>query len=364
MKGHTQKLMPIFVQFLLRRFLIIPFSLFVITLILYGGVMLTPPEARAELYMPKTARVLTDEQYERLRNLIIKRFHLRDPFYIQYSYWIKSLLQGTWGYSPNLKDEVLPALLRRTPVTLELALYSLILFIPLGIVSGLGAGWKPKQSFDNIFRPLAYISTSMPTFILAMVLLALFYVNLRWFPPERISLTYSFQIHEPTFRNLTGMLTIDSLLNGRFDIFIDSLRHLAMPVFTLSIYHWATLSRVIRATVMGEKTKEYIISARARGLTEQKVLWKHAFRNVLAPALTSVGISAASILSGVFIIEIIFNFKGISEVIVTSLSGPPDAPAALGFAIYSVILILLLMFFLDVLQAILDPRVREEVLKS
>lgn len=356
--------MPTFVQFLIRRFLIIPISLFVITLLLYGGVMLTSPEARAELYMPKSARVLTDEQYEHLINIMIERYHLRVLFYIQYTLWIKSLLQGTWGYSPNLKEEVLPALLRRTPVTLELAIYSLIFFIPLGIRSGLVAGWRPKNSFDNFFRPLAYISTSMPTFILAMVLLALFYVNLRWFSPERISLTYSFQIREPSFQNLTGMLTIDSLLNRRFDIFVDSLRHLAMPVFTLSIYHWATLGRVIRATVMGEKTKEYIISARARGVPEQNVLWKHAFRNVLAPALTSVGISAASILSGVFVVEIIFNFKGISEVIVYALSGSPDAPAALGFAIYSVILILLLMFILDVLQAILDPRLREEVLKS
>lgn len=351
-------------SFLFRRFLIIPVSLLIITMILYGGVMLTPPEGRAVLYMPETNRNLTDEQYERLINLIIKRYHLRDPFYIQYTLWVKSLLQGSWGYSPSLNEEVLPALLRRTPVTLELALYSLITFIPLGAISGLGSGWKPRRIFDNLVRPLAYASTSMPTFILAMVLLSLFYVNLRWFFPERISLTFSFQISEPSFRNFTGMLTVDSLLNGRFDVIVDGIRHLVMPVFTLSLYHWATLSRITRAIVMGEKNKEYIVSARARGVTERKVVWKHAFRNILAPALTSVGVSAASILSGVFVAEIIFGFRGVSEIIVRSLSGLPDAPAALGFAVYSVMLVLLLMFFLDVLQAILDPRVREEILKS
>jgi len=355
--------MPTFIQFLIRRFLLIPISLLVITMVLYGGVMLTPPEARAELYMPKGGK-MTEEQAEHLRFLIIERYHLREPFHIQYAFWIKSLLQGAWGYSPNLIDDVLPALLQRTPVTLELALYSLLLFVPLGIASGLVSGWKPKHAFDNVFRPLAYISTSMPTFIFAMVLLVIFYVNLHWFSPERISMPLSFEIREAGFQNYTGLLSIDSLLNGRFDIYLDSLRHLFMPVLALSIYHWATLSRVIRATVMGEKNKEYIIAARARGVAEEKVLWKHAFSNVLSPALTSVGISAATILSGVFVIEIIFGFRGISEVLVQSVGGVPDAPAALGFAIYSVIIILLLMFFIDVLQAVLDPRVREELLKS
>ena len=355
--------MPTFIQFLIRRFLLIPISLLIITMVLYGGVMLTPPEARAELYMPKGGH-MTEEQAEHLRGLLIERYHLRDPFYIQYAFWIKSLLQGSWGYSPSLGEDVLPALLRRTPVTLELATYSLLLFVPLGLLFGIPAGWKPNHRFDNLFRPIAYISTSMPSFIFAMVLLAIFYVNLRWFSPERISMPLSFEITESGFRNFTGMLTIDSLLNGRFDIFLDSLRHLFMPVLTLSLYHWATLSRVTRATVLGEKRKEYIIAARARGVSENKVLWKHTFSNVLSPALTSVGISAAAILGGVFVVEIIFSFKGISDVIVRSVSGASDAPAALGFAIYSVIIILLLMFFIDVLQAALDPRVREELLKS
>jgi ABC-type dipeptide/oligopeptide/nickel transport system permease component len=356
--------MPSFVQFLIRRFLLIPVSLLIITMVLYGGVMLTPPEARAELYMPKTNRPLTEEQIERIRNLTIERFHLRDPFHIQYLLWVKSLVQGSWGYSPSLKEDVLPALLRRTPVTLELALYSLLLFVPLGLVCGLVAGWKPKSAFDNILRPIAYISTSMPVFIFALLLMVIFYVNLHWFSPERISMPLSFEIKEAGFHNYTGLLSIDSLLNLRLDIFLDSLRHLFMPVLALSIYHWATLSRVIRATVMGERNKEYIVSARARGVSEQKVLWKHAFSNVLSPTLTSVGISAATILSGVFVVEIIFGFRGISEVLVNSISGLPDAPAALGFAVYSVIIILLLMFFIDVLQAVLDPRVREELLKS
>jgi ABC-type dipeptide/oligopeptide/nickel transport system permease component len=101
-----------------------------------------------------------------------------------------------------------------------------------------------------------------------------------------------------------------------------------------------------------------------RGLTERRVLWKHAFFSVLAPSLTSIALSAATVLTGTFVVEIIYNFHGVSEVLTTSMQGLPDAPAALGFAVYSVIMVLVLMFILDVVQAILDPRIREDVLKS
>jgi peptide/nickel transport system permease protein len=115
---------------------------------------------------------------------------------------------------------------------------------------------------------------------------------------------------------------------------------------------------------MEQRNKEFIISARARGLTERRVLWSHAFRSVLAPSLTSIGLSAATILTGAFIVEIIYSMHGVSEVLTTSMRTTPDAPAALGFAVYSVIMVLTLMFIIDLLQAILDPRIREEVLKS
>jgi peptide/nickel transport system permease protein len=356
--------MPPFLQFVIRRFMAIPISLLVITMILYGGVMLTPPEARSSLYLPETRRNLTEEQLERLQEIIIKRYHLRDPYLVQYALWARTLFEGTWGYSPTLNEYVLPALLRRTPATLELALYSLLLLIPSGLVSGVMAGWRRRGLFDGGFRFLAFLSTSTPQFILAIVLLSIFYINLNWFAPGRVGLSYRLETSEATFIAYTGMLTIDSLLNGRIDIMGDVFRHLAMPVFTLSIYHWATLGRVARVSVMGEEKKEYVIAARARGLTERRIVWKHIFHNTLTPSLTSMTLSAASIVTGVFVAEIIYDINGISSIILSAMSGAPDAPAALGFAIYSVIIILLLMFMLDVLQAILDPRVREGVLKT
>ncbi len=357
--------MPPLLQFVIRRFLVVPISLFVITLVLYGGVMLTPPEARADLYMPSNMNQnLTEEQIANIREQIIERYHLRDPFLVQYYYWVRTLFDGTWGYSPSMNAAVLPSLLRRTPITLELALYSMLLLVPLGLVSGVVAGWNRNGRFDRFFRSSAFIATSTPTFILALILLSVFYINLGWFAPERISLNYSLELSKDGFNAYTGMLTIDSILNGRWDIFGDAWKHLAMPVFTLSLYHWATLGRVARATVLNERRKEYVISARARGVNERAVLWRHVYRNVIAPSLTSMALSAASIVTGVFVAEIIFDFNGISSIIVNAMSGIPDASAALGFAIYSVFMVLFLMFLLDVLQAFFDPRVREGVLRS
>lgn len=357
--------MPPLLQFIIRRFLVLPVSFLVITLVLYAGVMLTPPEARAELYLPqRLPSSITEEQIAQLKEKIIKDYHLRDPYPIQYAIWLRSLFEGTWGYSPSMNDFVLPILLQRTPVTLELALYSILLLVPLGLVSGMRSGWNRGGLADTSFRAGAFIATSTPTFILALVLLSIFYINLKWFSPGRMGIMTNLNLQRDGFVDYTGMLTIDSLINGRVDIFFEAWQHLAMPVLTLSLYHWATLGRVARAAVLNERTKEYVIAARARGLAERDVIWKHVYKNIITPSLTSMALSAASIATGVFVAEIIFDFDGLSYVIVSAMSGIPDAPAALGFAVYSVVMVLLFMFLVDVLQAFFDPRVREGVLES
>lgn len=334
-------------------------------MLLYGGVMLTPPEARAQIYMPDTNAKLTDEQAAKLLEVIIERQGLRESYFIQYVNWIKTYFDGNWGYSPTLEGYVLPALLARTPATAELTLFSLLVIIlPFGFYFGAVAGWR-RDRFDSIFRGGAFFVTSIPPFILALAFMAVFYVNLGWFAPERISLQYAYEITKETFAAPTGMITLDSLFNGRYDIFKDALRHLAMPALTLSLYHWATLARITRASMIEQRQKEYIVSARARGISARRVLWRHAFRNILAPSLTSLGLSAASLITGVYVVEIIYDLNGVSDIITTAMNGGvPDAPAILGFAVYSVIVVLVIMFVLDVIQAWMDPRIREETLKS
>ncbi|HEX8992133.1 MAG TPA: ABC transporter permease [Anaerolineales bacterium] len=351
-----------FIQFLLRRLIYALVSFFLITMVLYGGVMLIPAEARAQLYWP----IVKGERFgsENLTKTIIRDHHLNDPAPIQYAYWLKSLFDGTWGYSPSLHEDVLPALQRRTPVTLELALYSLLVAIPLGLWSGLRAGWQPRRPFDLIFRGCAYVGLSMPPFILAMLLIAVFYAQLRWFPPGRLDDVLAMQLVKGSFQNVTGMITIDALLNARMDVFVNALRHLVMPVFTLALYHWATLGRIARTMIMDESRKDYLMAARGRGITEGSLIRNHALPAILAPSLTGIALSAASIVTGVYVVEVMFNLPGISNVIVGAMSFQPDAPAVLGFSVYTVILVIVLMLVLDILQALVDPRVRAETLQS
>ncbi len=359
--------MPPLIRFLIYRLLSIPLTLLVTTILLYGFVMLTPPEIRATLYFGSgvDSTRLPPERIEIIRETIIKQYHLRDPFPVQYVLWMKKLLHGDWGWSPLMHDEVLAALLRRTPVTAELTIYSLLFFIPLGLVSGVLAGSNKDRSTDFRFRLAAFTFTALPVFILSLVLLGIFYVGLGWFPPERLSLQSSRVVHSEEFRTYTSLLTIDGLLNGRLDITLDAARHLVLPVTALSLLHWATLGRVTRATVIEEGQKEYILAGKARGIPQRNIIWKHIFRNAISPSLTSSALSAASLFTGVFVVEVIFNLKGISELGSQPAISPmisPDAPLALGFAIYSVIIVLLIMIFLDIIQAIFDPRVREGIL--
>jgi len=353
-----------FLKFIVGRLLAIPVTLFVITALLYGIVMFAPPEERANLYWPPHTRPnLSQEQIDAMLEQIMEDHGLRDSYFRQYFRWVGNLIRGDWGYSPVLNGDVLDALLRRTPVTAELTLYSVFLLIPLGLISGVASGWRQGSRLDNGFRTAAFVATSIPPFILGLFLLSFFYVGLHWFPPGRTGIV-ELSLRSTTFRTITGLLTLDGLLNGRLDVTVDALRHLILPVFTLSLTHWATLGRVTRAAIIDEAHKEYVIAARARGLPSRHVAWRHAFRNALLPALTSTALSAASLVTGVYVVETVFGLKGVSYLVTSSMQGVPDAALALGFAVYSVLLVMPLMLALDILKAFADPRIREEALMA
>jgi ABC-type dipeptide/oligopeptide/nickel transport system permease component len=356
--------MPPILQFILRRVIALFLSLIIITMLLYAGVMMTPAEVRVSLYYRPGAKSLTEEQIAHITQLYIERYHLNDPYPVQYAIWVKSLVEGNWGYSPTLKAEVLPELLRRTSATAELTLYSLLIFIPLGLAAGVVSGWNQRKGVDNTFRLAAFIGTSFPPFILSLLLIAIFYVGLGWFSPFRLDMSLSLKLESQKFVQYTGMYTIDGLLNHRWDVSLNALRHLVLPVITLSLYHWATLGRITRSVIIAERRKDYVVAARARGAREGMIMWKHAFRNTLAPSFTSLVLSAASLVTGVFVVEMIYSYGGVSDLVVKSLSNIPDPAAALGFSVYSVLIVLVLMFIIDILLAVFDPRVREEVIES
>jgi peptide/nickel transport system permease protein len=355
--------MKIFLKFLFKRIAVIPLTLFIITIVLYGIVMLMPIESRIDLYMPNSNSKVQGWE-ERMRERIVKTHHLKEPFPVQYFYWARSLFTSEWGYSPILGNSVLPELTRRSPVTFELMFYALLLEIPLGLMAGVWSAHRKGKISDYITRLAAFIGTSMPDFILAIILLAIFYIKLYWFPPERLSMNYHLLVQSDAFQTFTGFMTFDGLLNGRVDITIDALRHLVLPVFTLSLAHWATLTRITRTQVLDEMDKDYITAAQARGVRSRDIIWKHAFRNALSPSLSSSAISAATLVTSVYVVEKIFNLKGISELITRYGPFVPDAAAVLGFAIYSTLLVLGIMLILDILQALLIPQIKEAVFNN
>ena len=169
------------------------------------------------------------------------------------------------------------------------------------------------------------------------------------------------ELSSSSFRWYTGLLTLDGVLNGRLDISIEALKHLVLPATTLSLYHWSTLGRVTRAQMIDEKMKDYVTTARGKGVSNSAIVWVHMLRNVMVPALNSTALSAASLIMGVFVVEIIFGFHGVSELITGAMRFIPDTPVAMGFAVYSVMLVIPLMFILDILTGIVDPRIREEI---
>ena len=336
-------------------------TLLVVTTVLYGVSTLSSPEERAFLYIPAPR----NDQKPISMGLIktaIKQHGFDAPFPIQYGRWLIALVKGDWGWSPTANTYVLPALMRRSQATAELTLCSILVFIPFGLAAGALAGWRRDRWQDKAFRLGAYVAISLPPFILAVILLGTFYANMKMFPPGRISDMMARVVDSGTFTHFTGLLTVDSLLNGRPDVFHDVLNHLAMPVLTLSLFHWATLGLVTRAAMIEETSKDYILTAAAKGLSGRQIYRRHAFRNVLAPALNSSALSAVSLVTGVFVVESIFDYKGVSFLVRNALLAPAiDVPVVMGFTIYAVLMVLAIMFVLDLLQALVDPRYRESL---
>lgn len=352
--------MPSILRYMLRRLALIPVTLIIITMLMYAGVMLTPPEARVQLYLPKgNARIR-----ESTVAAYIKTNKLDQPYWVQYTHWAKTLATGQWGYSPSLGVEVLPNLMERTPVTMELLFYSFLLIIPSSLALGSLAGTKAGSWIDRAIRAFSFLGTSVPLFIVAVFALAIFYLKLGWFAPERLSLTFNVLLTSEDFRSYTGFVTVDSLLNGRWDMFKDAVAHLVLPVMTLSIYNIASLTYLNRTFTTEETSKMYVMAARARGLKESGIRYGHIMRATLSRSLTSIGLAAATIFMGVFVTEIIYTINGVSAFIVKAMRAGSDAPATLGFMLYSVMMVLGLMLLMDLLVAIADPRAREEILAS
>jgi peptide/nickel transport system permease protein len=351
-------------QYIIRRLLLLPVIIFGVTVLIFGMLSFLDPAERAALYVRQIPK------NEAMMDGIIKRYGLNDPIPVQYWHWLVGkkdaitgemaggILRGEFGYSRTGNQNVIDLIKKRFPATLELTLYSIIPIIGIGIWLGIIAAVNHNKPIDQAARIFSIIGYSFPTFVFGLLVLMILYVKLGWFPPGRVSDWAQAVLDNKTaFHSYTSLVTIDALLNGRIDVFFDALRHLVLPILTLSYVSWASFLRVTRSSMLETLRQDYVVTARAKGVRENDVVNKHARPNALIPVATLGGLTVASMLGGVIITETIFDFPGIGSAAGTA-AATLDVITVLAFTLMTSIILVLANLVVDVMYAMLDPRIR------
>lgn len=338
------------VPFIIRRLLFLPVVFFGVTVFIVLLMQLLSPYQRAAAYVQS-------EQQARNIPAIIEQYGLTDPWYLQYGRWLGQVVQGNLGYSRITSEPVLTTIQRRFPATLELALFAILPVIGLGIWFGTAAALNRDKLIDQFTRVVSILGWSLPSFVMGIWLLVIFYGALGWFEPGRISTRYIIQIASGGFTSYTGLLTLDALLNGRFDIFVNALSHLVLPVTTLAVVSSAQIMRVMRSSLLDTLSQDYVRTARAKGLKESVVNTKHARRNALIPVLTLSGFVLIGLINGVVITETIFNYPGLGQWAAAAATNL-DYASVLGFAVFTAVVVVIANLLVDIMYGVIDPRIR------
>ncbi len=281
---------------------------------------------------------------------------LNHPVPIQYGMFLVKAVQGDLGRSLRTEKPVMEDMLAHFPATLELALGGMVFALLIGLCSGTLAGFSRSRVVDTVSMVLALIGVSVPIFWLGLQLISWFSVALPWFPISGRTNTL-ISAEQPAVR--TGMLTLDSILAGRFDSLMDALRHLVLPSVTLGLIMSAMIARMTRSSIRDVLEQPYIHAARARGISGRR-LFHHAFSNALIPVITVIGLQLGALLSGAVITESIFAWPGMGTYLVESISSR-DYPAVQGAVLALAILFVLTNLTVDIVCAVADPRVRMSV---
>lgn len=350
-------------SYIIRRLLLVPVLLFGVTMIIFGMLQFLGPVERSALYVRDFPK--NEKQIEG----IIKKYGLDRPIYEQYWRWLVGhvdrntgereggILFGDFGYSRTGSQPVIDIIKNRFPNTLDLALWAVVPMLSVGIWLGIQAAVHQNGVIDQAARIFSIVGTSFPTFVFGLLMLILFYANLGWFMPGKMSDWVSQLVFSGELKSYTHLLTIDALLNGRMDVFIDAMRHMIMPILTLSYINWATFVRVTRSSMLETLRMEYTTTARAKGVKERDIINKHARPNAMIPVITLAGFSVVGLLGGVVITETVFNYPGIGKEAADAAS-QLDVITVLGFAIFNGLILIIANLLVDVMYGIIDPRVR------
>lgn len=350
-------------RYVIRRLIQLPITMIGVTILIFAMLQLLSPVERSALY------VQAIPHNEGAIDGIIRKYGLDDPFYVQYWRWLVGqrdivtgeieggVLRGDLGYSRTGRQMVSELIAQRLPATLELTLWAALPIIGGGIFLGVVAAVHHNKLIDQVIRVFVTIGWSFPTFVFGLLVLLFFYAKLEWFPPGRLSDQMTVVVSSPEFHRYTYMNTVDGLLNLRFDVFWDALRHLILPTITLAYVIWAQILRVTRSSMLETLRQDYITTARSKGLAEKRVIYHHAFRNALIPVLTLGGMMVVNLLNGVVVTEVIFNYPGMGSAAARA-AGSLDALAVLGFVLFSGVVLIVANLVVDLLYAYADPRIR------
>jgi dipeptide transport system permease protein len=336
--------------FIVRRLLLLPFVGIGVSMLIFLLLQFLTPAMRASLYItdPKQLNAIPD---------IIVKYHLDQPVYIQYWSWLSQVFHGDLGWSQTAREPVADAIRGFFPATLELGLYAFICILTFGIWLGTASAVHRDKLIDHISRFTSISGYSLPTFVWALLLLMLFYGQLGWFPPGRLSLEADQFVRSGQFHAYTGLMTVDAALNRQWWIVWDAVKHLVLPVATLTYFLTAVLVRITRSSMLETLRTDYVRTARAKGLPQRAVVDKHARRNALIPVITLASLLFVGLLSGVVITETVFNYPGIGRWGVGA-SQQLDIPAVTGFALIFAGILVVGNLCADVLYAVVDPRIR------
>ncbi|MBY3051831.1 ABC transporter permease [Rhizobium laguerreae] len=275
------------------------------------------------------------------------------PLYQQFFLYIKGVLSGDFGNSVLTTNPVMVDIRRVLPATIELATFGTLIGAFVGVPLGVLAAVRRGSIADQVVRVIGLIGYSVPIFWLALISLVIFYAQLRWVAfPGRIDIVFEY-----TFTPITGLYLLDSAWQGQWDVFYDVFRHIILPASLLGYFSLAYISRMTRSFMLNELSQEYIVAARAKGLSETRVIWGHALRNAAVPLVTVIALSYAGLLEGSVLTETVFSWPGIGLYITNSLQNA-DMNAVLGGTIVIGTVFIGINLLSDLLYRTLDPRTR------
>jgi peptide/nickel transport system permease protein len=278
------------------------------------------------------------------------KYGLDQPLYVQYFIWLGGVLQGDLGRSILSHEQVTTEIASRFPNTIELAIAAMIFAIIIGVVAGIISATKQYSLADYSVMGIALFGISMPVFWLGIMLMMIFGVFLGWLPiGGRIDLLLP-------FNNITGFMVIDSIITVNGAALISVLRHLILPAIALGTIPMAIIARTTRSSMLEILRQDFIRTERAKGLSERKVIYKHAIRNAMVPVVTVIGLNFGLLLSGAILTETVFSWPGVGRLVIDAVYAR-DYPLVIGCILVFALVFVIVNLITDLLYTYIDPRI-------